>query len=675
MTIRTRFPHKVREIENFWIPMSDGARLSARVWMPEGAEASPVPALLEYLPYRKDDGTVKRDALRQPYLAGHGYAAVRVDMRGSGNSDGILHDEYLRQEQDDALEVIAWLAEQPWCDGKVGMHGISWGGFNSLQVAARQPEALKAILVIGFTDDRYNDDVHYMGGCLLASQMLQWASVMFAYNASPPDPRFVGERWRAMWLERMEKTPPYIEAWLRHQRRDDYWRHGSVGEDYSAISVPVMAVGGWVDSYNNSIPRLLAGLKSPRLGIIGPWAHAFPELGPPGPVIGFLQESLRWWDHWLKGIDTGIMDEPILRTWIQQYEPPARHYTVRKGFWVSEAGWPSENVQPETFYLNHNGPGGRLDPVPSREREVPYRGLLAHGFDHIGWGSYGQPGEYPGDQRSADGEALSFDSQVLDATLVLLGNPSLSLDLSSDQALALVAARLCDVAPDGSSKLISWGLLNLAQRESQEVPSPLEPGLRYQVTFNMNILGYEVKQGHRLRLSLSPTYSRQAWPSPEPATLTFFTGPNCSLNLPVRRPQSEDGPDPFQPAESAPPLTLTWLREPARKQRLVRNQTDDRLEFTLEEDGGRMLLPTGMEVDDWSLETHALQEGDPLSVRQRVQANLEYKRDEWSVRIETDSRLHADQNHFFVRSQMKGYIGDEQVFSKTWEKKIPRDLM
>ena len=168
MTIKTDFPHKIREIENFWIPLSDGTRLSARIWMPEDADSLPVPALLEYLPYRKDDGTVIRDALRQPYFAGHGYAAIRVDMRGSGNSDGVLYDEYLKQEQDDALEILNWIAAQPWCDGNIGMHGISWGGFNSLQIAARQPPELKAILVIGFTDDRYNDDVHYMGGCVLA---------------------------------------------------------------------------------------------------------------------------------------------------------------------------------------------------------------------------------------------------------------------------------------------------------------------------------------------------------------------------------------------------------------------------------------------------------------------------------------------------------------------------
>ncbi len=306
--IKEDFPRSVREIENAWVPMSDGCRLSARIWLPEDAEQNPVPAILEYIPYRKDDRTAHEDSTRHPYFAGHGYAAIRVDLRGSGDSDGIMFDEYLPQEQDDALEVLTWIAAQPWCSGDVGMIGISWGGFNGLQIAARRPPELKAVISLCSTDDRYADDVHYMGGCVLASDMLSWASTMLAYNARPPDPRFVGERWREMWLERLERTPPFVEAWLSHQRRDDFWKHGSVCEDFAAIACPIFAVGGWADGYSNAILRLLAGLSIPRKGLIGPWAHNFPEQGIPGPSIGFLQECLRWWDHWLKGIDTGITD-------------------------------------------------------------------------------------------------------------------------------------------------------------------------------------------------------------------------------------------------------------------------------------------------------------------------------------------------------------------------------
>ncbi len=338
------FPRAHTVIEHAWIPMSDGCRLAAKIWLPDNAESDPVPALLEYIPYRKSDWTAVGDSTRHAYFAGHGYASVRVDMRGSGNSEGVLLDEYLPQEQEDAVEVLAWLAAQPWCTGATGMFGISWGGFNSLQVAARRPPSLKAIITHCSTDDRYADDVHYMGGCLLSLYMLSWASTMLAINAWPPDPAVVGESWRDLWLERLEGSPPFVEAWLSHQRRDAYWKQGSVCEDYSAIECAVYAVGGWADAYRNAIFRLLAGLPGPRKGLIGPWGHQYPEDGVPGPAIGFLQEAVRWWDHWLKGIDTGIMEEPMVRSWMQEWIPPAPFAAEWPGRWVGDPSWPSPHV-------------------------------------------------------------------------------------------------------------------------------------------------------------------------------------------------------------------------------------------------------------------------------------------------------------------------------------------
>ncbi len=180
---------------------------------------------------------------------------------GSGDSDGILEDEYLPLEQSDGVEVVRWLASQPWCSGRVGIIGKSWGGFNALQIAAHAPDELGAIISVASTDDRYSDDVHYMGGCVLAWTALNWASTMLAYNARPPDPAVVGDDWRDIWFERMERTPPFIEAWMSHQRRDEFWQQGSVCEDYSAITCPVYMVGGWSDAYRNSILRFLRALR------------------------------------------------------------------------------------------------------------------------------------------------------------------------------------------------------------------------------------------------------------------------------------------------------------------------------------------------------------------------------------------------------------------------------
>jgi hypothetical protein len=304
------------------------------LWLPADAERHPVPALLEYLPYRKRDSTRLRDGATHHYFAGHGYACARVDIRGTGDSDGLIDDEYTRQEQDDALEVIAWLAAQPWCSGRVGMFGISWGGFNSLQVAARRPPALKCIITVGSTDDRYATDVHYMGGCMTKDNP-DWGAVMFSHISTPPDPEIVGERWREMWLARLEHLQPWVIPWIEHQRRDAYWQHGSVCEDFSRIEIPVYAVNGWADNYAASIPRLLAGLNGPRKGLIGPWGHSFPNNGRPSPAIGWLQEALRWWDHWLKGADTGIIDEPCCACGCRsrcRRPPPTPN--------APDAGWP-----------------------------------------------------------------------------------------------------------------------------------------------------------------------------------------------------------------------------------------------------------------------------------------------------------------------------------------------
>ncbi|MFW5870462.1 MAG: CocE/NonD family hydrolase, partial [Candidatus Sumerlaeota bacterium] len=278
----TDLPRKVREIEHTTIPMSDGVKLAARIWLPEDAEDHPVPAILEYIPYRKRDFTAIRDSEMQPYVAGHGYAAVRVDMRGSGDSEGVLTDEYLELEQQDGLEVLEWIRRQAWCDGSLGMIGISWGGFNGLQLAALRPPGLKGIITVCSTDDRYADDVHYMGGCLLGDN-LSWASTMFAYNSCPPDPELVGDKWREMWFQRLEGSGLWIDTWLRHQHRDAYYKHGSICEDFSDVQCPVLAVSGWADGYSNAVFRMLEGLQTPRKGLIGPWSHKYPHDGVPGP--------------------------------------------------------------------------------------------------------------------------------------------------------------------------------------------------------------------------------------------------------------------------------------------------------------------------------------------------------------------------------------------------------
>ncbi len=673
LSIKNEYTHEIQEIEHVWIPMSDDTKLSARIWMPTDAEQNPVPAILEYIPYRKNDFTALRDSIRHPYFAGHGYASIRVDMRGSGDSEGILYDEYLPQEQEDALEVLSWISEQPWATGSVGMIGKSWGGFNGLQVAARQHPALKAIITLCSTDDRYADDVHYMGGCLLASDMLWWASTMLVYNGRPADPRIVGEGWRSSWLERLEKTPPFVEKWVEHQRRDDYWKHGSVCEDYSKITIPVFAVGGWADGYTNAIFRLLEGLEGPRKGLIGPWAHEYPEVAIPGPAIGFLQECIRWWDQWLKGEDTGVMDEPLLRTWIQDSVPPQVDYKERPGKWVAETEWPSPNIQFEEYWLGE----GKFVDSALEETIVTIPSVQSHGLYSGVWCPFGQEGDLASDQRFENGSAVCFSSEPLQHDIEILGFPEVSVEVSSNKANALLSVRLCDVDEDGASTLVSWGLLNLTHRDSHEHPTPLEPGKRYTVTVQLNAVGHKLKAGHRWQVALSPTYWPHAWPSGEAVTLQLYCGKNTKLRLPLRNPSPLDNSlHEFDRPETAPVMERKILRDESRSRNISYNLLTG--EWVLEDysdEGARHLISNDIEYGSENRNIYRIKDGDPLSAKVTCEWTLNVGRGDWQTRLESFSTMSADKNTFYIQNELHAFEGEKQVFSKTWTSEIPRDLV
>ena len=665
------FPRSVTEVFNAWIPISDGCRLAARIWMPADAESDPVPAILEYIPYRKNDLTAERDIPHHTYLAGHGYACVRVDLRGSGESDGVLKDEYLQQELDDGLEVLAWIARQPWCTGRVGMIGISWGGFNGLQIAALQPPELFAVISICSTDDRYADDIHHMGGCLLGDN-LSWASTMFSHNSCAPDPAVVGSRWRKMWMQRLEGSGLWLAEWLRHQRRDAYWKHGSVCEDYRAIVCPVMAVSGWADGYTNAVFRLLANLRVPRKGLIGPWSHLYPHLGKPGPAIGFLQEELRWWDLWLKDRETGIMNEPMLRAWMQDSVPPTSSYEHRPGRWICEFEWPSPRVKERIYQLAF----ALLKPEGTVTQEIPLviQSPLSVGLFAGKWCSYAAPPDLPHDQREEDGGALVFDSDFLSEDLEILGAPVAELDIRSNRPVALVAVRLSDVLPDEKATRVTYGLLNLTHHTSHEHPEKLDPGRRYLVRVRLNDIAQCFPAGHRIRLSISTVYWPLAWPPPEPVRLTVFQA-SSRLILPVRPASREDAAlRPFDPPEAGPGPLKTLIQPSQESWTVIRDlaNNESRLEVVNDE-GVYRLEDIDLEVETRCTERYVSRADDYGSLRGETRWLRRFKRGDWEVRTVTRTLLTSNAGEFRIRADLDAFEGDSRVFSQSWDERIPRD--
>ncbi len=623
--------------------MPDGTRLAARLWLPDDAEQHPVPALLEYLPYRKRDGTAERDSLTHPWLAARGYACIRVDIRGSGESEGVLSDEYSQAEIDDGVAVIAWLARQAWCSGAVGMFGISWGGFNALQIAALRPPALKAIVTICSTDDRYADDVHYRGGAKLNAGF-GWASFFFSDMTHPPDPLLVGERWRAMWRERLEKLPQFLEIWLSHQQRGAYWRHGSVCEDYGAIQCAVLAVGGWTDGYTNAVPRMLANLDCPRQGLIGPWAHAYPHFAKPGPQIGFLQEMLTWWDRWLKGRDNGTDARPVVRAWMIDSPAPAAFNETLPGRWVAEPVWPPERP-PRRLFLAEAG----LVEQPASLKPRAVCSPLTVGKHAGQWCPFGRGPDQADDQREDDEQSVVFETPPLPERTELLGAPVLTVELSCDKPVATLIARLCDVHPDGRSLRTSFGVLNLTHRHSHAAPSALVPGQRYTVRLQLDDCGASIPAGHQLRLALSTTYWPMVWPAPEIATVTIHSG---TLDLPVR-PAGTEPPIDFAAVETATPQRPRQVKPGV--------VAWDHLD--------------GLEAGTTFHFEHDLKAHDPTSAVVAMRRTGTLARGAWRTRVETTMRMTCTRETFRLEAAMQAFDGDDEVCSRRWDRTIKRDLV
>jgi putative CocE/NonD family hydrolase len=669
-TLPARRP--VKAIENEWIPLKDGTRLAMRLWLPVDAERTPVPVVLEYLPYRKRDGTRVEDQAWAESFTPYGFAFARVDIRGSGDSDGVLLDEYLRQEQDDALEVIAWLARQPWCTGKVGMRGISWGGFNSLQVAARSPPALRAIMSHCATDNRYTDDAHYVGGGLTLDNY-DWGAEFKNVMIGPPDPEISGDRWRSMWLQRLNATPPILAKWLSHQRFDSYWKHGSVAVDYSRIKCPTYLVDGQVDSYRDFLPRMLAHLNVPRKGLFGPWGHHYPQIADPGPGLDWTHEEVRWWSRWLNEVDSGIMSEPMLRAYLETRTASEVWPKDVPGRWVAEDTWPSLSIVPKTWALNVDGLAPSRGPV----RLLAINSQETLGLTKREWYPWNLNIDLPPDQTPDDQRSRTFDSPVLDSDLEIMGNPQVTIRVRSDQPIAKLAVRLNELRADGKSWNVSYGVLNLAHRNGHENPEPLQVGRDYDVTVPCYFTAHRFEKGSRIRVAVSESIWPLVWPSPRPVTLQITSGVSV-LILPVRPPRASERPldipvvrDRVERAVAARPDSLKNYQVtqtgPDAKGRVTIHKRLREPEETLADIG-----TTVSSGSDWIL---SITEGDPNSSVWNLEWFERRRRGSWDTTTRSMLELTSTPEDFHIRESVHALEGDKVIFERSWQNTIKRDFI
>lgn len=666
------------------IPMRDGLALSANLFMPVPREPGleKFPAILEMIPYRKDDWRYQSDHQRMTYLAQRGYVGCRLDVRGTGSSPGLALDEYTSEETQDGYEAVEWLAAQPWCNGNVGMWGISYGGFTAIQVALLQPPSLKAIVPMYATDDRYTDDVHYLGGCVTASELCQYAVGMVGMNVMPPKPEYWRGDWANAWRARLEQTPPWLIEWLRQQTDGPYWRNGSLAPHYERITCAVFSIGGWADSYTNSVLRMQEKcVNAPRKALIGSWVHSLPDNAYPGPNIDWLHELVRFFDYWLKGIDNGVMDEPPLTLFLRKYTEPEAFPKQWNGVWHSETAYPIERTQFQTFYLGEETLTPQPLPLSLGERgagidDYPHRPTLGT-HAALCWGGGGSPNGLARDLRPDEALSLTYTSQPLAEPLAVIGFPEAILYLSCTAPVAHVVVRLTDVAPDGTSALVSAGVLNLTHRDDHAKPQPLTLDEIYEIKVPLKATGYRFSPGHRLRLSVASAYWPVIWPSPYRAINRLHRGPNTPshLILPVvpLNGQSPASPQFKMSLPELPPFPGEVSYEPA-----VWQITEDVINqaVTVKVYGAdKAELPNGVALFTSELLELTAHHHDPAHTRLYNEVVYQLKEHGYETHIRTTGTIRSTETDFHVDVQLQVNLNGNPFFQKAWLESIPRQLV
>jgi putative CocE/NonD family hydrolase len=632
------------------------------------------PALIEYIPYRKDDLT-QGGYDGHYYLAERGFVGVRLDVRGTGSSEGVNTDEYMPVEQLDGYDAVEWLARQPWCNGNVGMFGTSYGGFTCIQVAMHRPPSLKAIAPMYATDDRYTDDCHYTpgGSMRMYYDVGTYGNAMVAMNALPPVAEYVGPQWAELWRQRLEENQPYILTWMKNQVDGPYWRGASLRPDYGRIQCPVFLIAGWRDGYPSTMLRTYQNLKAPKKLLVGPWVHTRPNASTPGPRIDHFHEMARFFAQWLRGEDTGIMEEPAVTTYMQTYHRPERTLAVTPGHWRNDADFPPEGASELTLHLHEGGvlAEARAGTAPQPFDEFEYRPTvgLANGY----WSGGGISFYLPDDQREDEAYSLVYTTAPFEQEVSILGWPRVILHGSSSAKVATFVAKLADVAPDGHSALIVDGSLNATRRRSLTNPEPLAPGEVYELDVPMNPTGWVIPAGHRLRLAISGADFPNLWPTPEPGQHRVYrdAGRPSRVVLPVVAPSRYDPPQ-FRPPQM-PQILTTYGTVPT--QQVLRDQITGAVTI-INRTGGTSVLPDrrGMITRDQSFRCTA-SEKDPAQASMVGTQTYVLEREDGNYEVTAESTIRATATAFHITINLTVTRNGKPFFHKQWMTSEPRRLL
>ena len=678
------------EVDVRWdvrVPARDGISLSANLWLPRPPAEAPderFPVILEMIPYGKDSWRRNADTARGEWLAARGFALCRLDVRGTGSSEGVALDEYTEAETLDGYDAVEWLAGQPWCTGSVGMWGISYGGFTSIQVATLRPPHLRAILPMYATDDRYRDDVHIRGGCVTASEKCQYAVSQLGMNAMPPHPPFRGPGWREEWLARLEATPPWLFPWIREQLDGPYWRRGSLAPDYDALECAVFQVAGWSDAYVDAAFRMQERCRNARVRtLVGNWVHSFPDDAYPGPNVDWMHELVRFFDRYLNGIENGWEDEPPIVWFEREYADPEPFPAGWPGRWRAATAFPVPGTRTVSLLLGGDGAAdgsARLRSSPGAAR--PGVDVLRHRATvgtagALSWGAGGAPNGLARDLRPDEARGLTFTSDVLSAPLAVCGVPEAVLWLGATMPVATCVVRLSEVAPDGVSSLVATGALNLTHRRSDTSPEPMPAdGGAEEVHIPLRTSGYRFSVGHRIRLTVLTSYWPVLWPSPFAGELQLHRGGArpSRLDLPVLAEDLVDAPVPV------------FRMDPAAM-RDVGSSEDDEPEWRIEEDvlhgtvtvtifeGGASGQEDGSRL--YSSERLVLTASDPDPAHASLASEVIYR---WSgfgseADIRARGRIASDEQAFDVTVALDVQLDGAPFFGREWSERIPRRLV